>query len=137
MNRKIAIALLTAIVNVAIATASAQNIAKANIPFNFRVGSTPMPAGLYKIEPAEAGLVWINRVDGSSHAVVLAQTNSGTTAAPATLVFHKYGDQYFLREMRKANGQTQMTFSQSKLEKRLRTQEASLPSDGNTLIALK
>lgn len=137
MNRKVAIAFLAAIVNVATVTASAQNIAKANIPFDFRVGSTPMPAGLYRIQPAEAGLVWINRVDGTSHAVVLAQTNAGTAVAPAKLVFHRYGDQYFLREMLKANGETQMTFSQSKLEKRLRKQEASLPTEGKILIALK
>jgi hypothetical protein len=137
MNRKIAIALLAAIVNVAIATASAQNIAKADIPFNFRVGSTPMPAGTYRIEPAQAGVVWINQVNGNSHAVILAQTNAGTTAAPAKLVFNKYGDHYFLSELLKANGDPEMTFSQSKLEKRLRTEEASLANQGRTLIAMK
>jgi hypothetical protein len=137
MNRKIAIALLAATVNVAIATASAQNIAKANIPFNFRVGSAPMPAGTYKIEPAQAGMVWIRSVDGKSNAVILAQTNASTTAAPAKLVFNKYGDHYFLSELLKANGEPEMTFSQSKLEKRLRTEEASLASEGKTLIALK
>jgi hypothetical protein len=136
MNRKIAIALLAAIVNVAIATASAQNIAKANIPFNFRVGTAPMPAGEYRIKPAQDGVVWISSVDGKSSAVLLAQTNDGTSA-PAKLVFNKYGDHYFLSELLKANGDPEMTFSQSKLEKRLRTEEASLANQGRTLIALK
>ena len=137
MNRKIAIALLAAIVNVAIATASAQNIAKANIPFNFRVGTAPMPAGEYRIEPTQAGVVWISSVDGKSSAVLLAQTNTGSTSAPAKLVFNKYGDHYFLSELLRANGDPQMTFSQSKFEKRLRTEEASLANEGRTLIALK
>jgi hypothetical protein len=137
MNRKIAIALLAATVNVAIATASAQTSAKANIPFSFRVGSTPLPAGEYRIEPTRDGAVWIYQVDGNSHAVVLAMTKDGSEA-PATLVFNKYGDHYFLHELRKANGKTEMAFSTSSLEKRIRTEEASLPSEGRTLlIAMK
>jgi len=137
MNRKAAIALFAAIVNVAIAAASAQDIAKADIPFNFRVGSTLMPAGSYRIEHVESGVVWINEVNGKSNAVALAQTNSGGTAAPSKLVFNRYGDQYFLRELLKANGAAQMTFSESKLEKRIRTEEASLANEGKTLIAMK
>jgi hypothetical protein len=136
MNRKVAIALLAATVNVAIATASAQTIAKANIPFNFRVGSTLMPAGEYRIEPTH-GAVWINKVDGKSHAVALAQTGNGSTAAPAKLVFHRYGENYFLRELLTSNGQSEMTLSQSKLEKRAYTEEANLHKEGQVLIALK
>ena len=137
MNRKVAITLFAAIVNVAIAAASAQTIAKADIPFGFHVGSTPMPAGEYTIKPAEPGVVWISKVDGKSNAVALALTSSGSTAAPSSLVFDRYGDQYFLHELRTANGQSQMTFSHSKLEKRAQREEAYRAQESQTLVALK
>jgi len=137
MNRKVAITLFAAIVNVAIAAASAQTIAKADIPFSFRVGSALMPAGEYKIKPAESGVVWISQVDGKYNAVALPLTTSGSSAAPSKLVFDRYGNQYFLHELRSANGQPQMTFSHSKLEKRLQREEAYRAQDGQTLVALK
>ena len=137
MNRKVAITLFAAIVNVAIAAASAQTIAKADIPFSFRVGSALMPAGEYDIKPADSGVVWIREVNGRSSAVALALTNSGSTAAPTKLVFNRYGDQYFLHELSQANGEPQMTFSKSKLEKRVQQEEAYLPQQGQTLVALK
>lgn len=136
MNRKIAIALLAATVNVAIATASAQTIAKANIPFNFRVGSALMPAGEYQITPAASGVVLVHQVNGKANAIAVANTKTGSSA-PSTLVFNKYGDHYFLRELLKADGETEMTFYPSSLEKRLRTEEASLANKGRILLAMK
>jgi len=137
MNRKVAITLFAAIVNVAIAAASAQTIAKADIPFSFRVGSAQMPAGEYNIKIPEAGQVWIGEVNGRASALALALTNTGSTAAPSKLVFDRYGDQYFLHELRTANNAPEMTLSHSKLEKRLQREEAYRAQESQTLVALK
>jgi hypothetical protein len=137
MKRTIAVAFLAAAVNVALSSASAQTTVKANIPFDFRVGSTPMPAGDYKIKTTESGFVWIDKLDGSAHAVALAMTHSDDATPPAKLVFNRYGSQYFLRKTLKADGKDQSTFSQSKLEKSVRTEEASIQAEEKALIALK
>jgi hypothetical protein len=74
-----------------------------NIPFNFIVGQKTLPAGEYTVEP--------NRRD--SHNVWLVQSRDGHVSAlfttmsvrtseaqdKAKLVFHKYGDQYFLSQI--------------------------------------
>jgi hypothetical protein len=135
MKRTIAVAFLAAAVNIALSSASAQTTVKANIPFNFRVGSTSMPAGDYRIKTTESGLVWIDRSDGSAYAFALAMTYSATP--PVKLVFNRYGSQYFLRKTLNANGEDQSTFGESKLEKRIRVEEARLQDEGKTLIALK
>jgi hypothetical protein len=136
MKKMIAVAFLAA-VNVALSSASAQTTVKANIPFNFRVGSTPMSAGDYTVKATESGFVWIDKLDGSAHAVALAITNSDIAAPPAKLLFNRYGSQYFLRKTLKANGEDQATFGQSKLEKNVRAEEASIQAEGKALIALK
>ena len=137
MNRKLALALLAVTVNAGVATATAQTITKANIPFEFRVGSTLMPAGYYRIALSEPRVVWISAMNVKANAVALASTSDGSTAAPSKLVFDRYGDQNFLRELDKADGGAEMTFSESKLEHRLRSQEASVATEGKVLIALK
>lgn len=137
MKRTIAVAFLAAAVNIALSSASAQTTVKANIPFNFRVGSTSMPAGDYRIKTTESGVVWIDKSDESAHAVALAMTDSDPATPPAKLVFSRYGSQYFLRKTLNANGEDQSTFGESKLEKRIRVEEARLQDEGKTLIALK
>jgi hypothetical protein len=70
---------------------------KANIPFDFTVGNTRMPAGEYTItSPMQEVLVL--RTAGHSASVVstedYAESKSGSE-----LVFDKYGEQYFLHEV--------------------------------------
>ena len=74
-----------------------------NIKFNFIVGGKTLPAGEYTVEP--------NKTD--SHNVWLVQSREGNASALFTtipvsanqiqeetkLVFHKYGDQYFLSQI--------------------------------------
>ena len=76
----------------------------ANIPFDFTVGNTRLTAGVYAIQRAEMGqgdlVVRISRVGGDG--TVTGLTSATYTVHPkddARLVFHRYGDQYFLSEV--------------------------------------
>jgi hypothetical protein len=138
MKRTIAITFLASTMIMALSSALAQSASKAAIPFNFRVGSNLMPAGSYEIEYPRPHVIWIHTQDGHSSVLALATASSGDTTPPEKLVFNHYGKQYFLRETRTARGESEMTFAPSKLEESLRAEEeASLKTEGQTLIALK
>jgi len=137
MKRTIGIAILAATMGMALSSASAQSKSKATIPFNFRVGSTLMPAGLYEIRHVEANQIWLRNLDGRENAVVLSTTTTGDTAPVEKLVFNKYGERYFLKQTVSAAGKGEMTFSPSTLEKSIRAEEASRNTEERVLVATK
>lgn len=136
MKRTLAIASFAAAMIMASTGASAQTKAQATIPFDFAVGSTLMPSGLYDIESPQPGVIWLHEHNGQANVLSVAVT-SQSVATPAKLIFNKYGDQYFLHETRAANGDVEMTLPTTKLEKRVRAQEARLENEQKTAIALK
>ena len=88
----------------AVASAQGQSLAdglKANIPFDFTVVDKQMPAGEYSINRAQstAGDAILKISGVKQPATVLSLTSSTQSIDPktvGTLVFHRYGDQYFL-----------------------------------------
>jgi hypothetical protein len=88
----------------AIASAKAQsaNRVVADIPFEFSVGYKTMPAGEYSVRTvttAGDGLM-IQSADGKSSALRLSEaTERAKDKSHARLVFHKYGERYFLAEV--------------------------------------
>jgi hypothetical protein len=73
---------------------------KADIPFAFHVRDTVMPAGSYTVqEMSSAGLVQIRNNDTRESILALAPPNRSGHSEESKLVFHKYGDRYFLSEL--------------------------------------
>ena len=74
-----------------------------NIPFNFTVGEKAFPAGKYVIERnrKDSDTVWvIRRKDDVGKAVLLTRpVRANETQQETRLVFHQYGDLYFLSEI--------------------------------------
>ncbi len=71
-----------------------------HIPFNFTAGEKAFPAGKYVIERnrKDSDLVWvIRRKDNVGKAVLLTRpVRANETQQETRLVFHQYGDLYFL-----------------------------------------
>jgi len=106
MNRILAIASLT-IATLALSTSAFAQQLKANIPFEFTVGNTTMPAGEYTISSSTRNVVDLKSANrtlmatvGGSQSYVEKKSNSA-----GELVFAKYGDTYNLRKVWTA-GQT-------------------------------
>jgi hypothetical protein len=82
------------------ATASITSTVKVSIPFAFTAAGKSFAPGAYYIGPANEGNeMAIKSVSGKS--AVMAPTNLVSVAnkvVPPKLVFHKYGDQYFLAQ---------------------------------------
>jgi hypothetical protein len=76
-----------------------QNRIKADIPFDFVAGKARLSAGQYTIQRGTtSGSVKLSGEKSS----VIALTHGGSssrTPSHAKLVFHKYGDQYFLAQV--------------------------------------
>jgi hypothetical protein len=70
---------------------------QAVVPFGFSVGSTAFAAGAYRVERLGSNHTLAVRND---HAALIVLAQSGESAPPgksARLVFHRYGNRYYLR----------------------------------------
>ena len=68
-----------------------------NIPFEFSVGKAILPAGEYTVSCGAQSLLIIQSADRSvSQAFLTISTQAGTTRDESALLFHQYGDRYFL-----------------------------------------
>ncbi|MBI4877936.1 MAG: hypothetical protein HY822_25170 [Acidobacteria bacterium] len=79
---------------------------KTRVPFDFTVGSTQVPAGVYTVEPQGLPGVLMLR-DSAGHVAAMFQINRLTSASEnpdPRLVFNKYGDRYFLARVWDASG---------------------------------
>jgi hypothetical protein len=100
MKRISALALL-AIASMAACTGAIgqQPVIKANIPFNFTVGNSWMPAGEYTISSPLQQVILFRSADLAKTATVVSTHSYNESDSGSKLVFDKYGDQYFLHRV--------------------------------------
>lgn len=121
--------------------AYAQSYVKANVPFDFKLGSAQLPAGSYeiKVDVASSGAIMIRNGETSAAAVSTARRES-PRKTNAKLVFHKVGTQYFLAEVwtgSDAEGLIVPTSRQEKeLEKELQASNAHSGGYEEVVVAL-
>ena len=116
-------------------SALAQSRVEADVPFNFTVNRTTMPAGAYTLSPVGSGeALLIQSKDRQS--VKLAMPNRAQSSAPSKttkLVFHCYGkDQCFLYQVWVEGLNRGRQFQKSSLENEI---EAKLRSRDVPVIA--
>jgi hypothetical protein len=103
----------------------AQQAVIVDVPFDFTAGDTRLPAGQYIVGKASSNspALRITRADGPEG--IFVPSNPAESRAPqaeSKLVFHKYGDHYFLaqvwnagsangRELMKSNAEKEMALS--------------------------
>jgi hypothetical protein len=109
------------------ASANAQSLARptrVNVPFDFIVANKKLPSGEYLIsrkQPTEGDLLLaitnkdnhVNTVSFTVPVQVLTPTDKGK------LVFHRYGEQYFLSELWPAGATTGRVVAKSRAEREL------------------
>jgi len=117
---------------------------RASIPFDFTVGKTLMPAGQYTVRTDHigSGVLCIEARDGGRPVMIMTNTAyAAHSKNESSLVFQRYGNQYFLNEIVSSASGLSVELPTSKAEKRARLQEASLhngnQADGDrVLVAL-
>ena len=91
----------------------------ANIPFDFQMGKTQMPAGEYNFQ-RQSGVLTVRAADGK-HAVMTltsAASRREITAQPV-VQFQRYGDSYFLSGLWNADSRDGFTVPQGDKQRQL------------------
>jgi hypothetical protein len=94
-------------------------VAVANVPFDFRMGKTLMPAGKYVVKDS-GGVVTVREERGlkSSVQITLPTERSQVNTQPS-LTFNRYGSDYFLSGVWTAGSKEGRAFPKSRLEQEL------------------
>ncbi len=138
MKRITAIALL-AIASFAMAGNSfaQSNAIRANIPFDFTVANKLLPAGTYTLHRASSGLIEIRNHDKPIAVLTIGSQDGNTSPNGSKLVFHRYGDQYFLSEILSDWATMNVTVPRSKVETRVQLQQAMVHPASEVFIATR
>jgi hypothetical protein len=138
MKRIAAIAFL-AIANFALAgTSFAQSKgSRADVPFAFAVGNQLLPAGTYTIKTASDGFIAIKNHDKPIEVLTLVHRGGAKAPDGGKLMFHKYGNQYFLGEILSGWADMNVTVPRSNTEKTVLLQQAMAHSNSEVFIAAR
>jgi hypothetical protein len=71
---------------------------QANIPFDFQIGKTAMPAGAYFLEHDSHGVLRMTPVNRNGGAVMALTYGASTSNHSRVLEFRRYGSMYFLSQ---------------------------------------
>jgi len=115
--------ILTIVALTGLVNAQTRAMIKAEVPFEFVANGKTMPAGSCTIQAGGDGQAILSIKSGSAHLFVAPNsTESLNPSENTTLVFHKYGDRYFLASINRAGEQRGYELPVGKLEKELRAQ---------------
>ncbi len=106
----------------------------ADIPFRFMVDGQTLPAGHYIVSRVGDSFL---RIQGSMHLGMFVSTNSSQRSASdnsCKLVFHRYGDSYFLSQVWDAGNSRGRELLRSHAERELAAKAAS---EEDTVVAAR
>jgi len=79
-----------------------------NVPFAFEIGNKALPAGGYRVESVPTGAGSIEILHSNQGDVRLPISTTATNSIKGTpasaLIFHRYGNRYFLAQIRTGDG---------------------------------
>ena len=98
---------------------------KANIPFDFTAGSVDLPAGEYQVGRMGTVRNLLIRGEGTQGMFLGSQAaQANSRPAGSKLVFHRYGDRYFLFQIWAQGEERGSELPMMKVEKELRASNA-------------
>jgi hypothetical protein len=123
MNRIAAITLLAIATLMTVGSVSAQSaVLKVDVPFSFTVNGAALPAGNYSFgfDSKVPDLLIIRDGANSVKARSVGERGSIGAGEPRTVIFHRYGGQYFLSVVRFSSSSNGVFVPETKLEKEAR-----------------
>ena len=105
----------------------AQQDVQAKVPFSFFVGNSElMPSGTYRITPCGANVVIVRNCNEGVAVFHLTIPGDKASKDRGKLIFHKYGDKYFLREVKGPSLSTNLVLPVAKNEKKAQNDMATV-----------
>lgn len=107
----------------------------AQVPFEFRAGNRIVPAGQYSVRLMSTTGTTLSIRDWNEKTNMFASSYPETPPRRTgnSLVFRKYGDRYFLIEVRVEGSEISYRLPESRIEAELRA--LNIPSSEETLLA--
>jgi len=119
------------------ASAQAQSRIKVNVPFDFTIGTTLLEAGEYTVKPASASgseVLTLTDAAGVSRFVMMGiRIEPSSKDTQAKMVFHRYGDAYFLSQVWLNAGDAGVEIRRGSHERELASKQA--PAEGVAVLA--
>ena len=107
-------------------SAQTRTVIKADVPFDFVVNGKTMPAGECTIQARGDGTTYLWISSGNQGLFVTPHSaESATPSEDNMLVFHRYGDRYFLSAISRKGEKLGYELPASKLEVELRAQNVA------------
>ncbi len=107
---------------------------RVSIPFPFNAGGKTVPSGTYRVRRVRQGseLAWVIQRQDSRGAAMFFTTAARSTVMreEAGLVFHRYGEEYFLAQVWCDRGNTGRELSETRRERMIRRELGKNPSKG-------
>jgi hypothetical protein len=116
-------AMLSLILMLAVVSVQAQSDIKivVNVPFDFSLGNKTFPAGAYSIKEFSHNSILIESADKQTRVIAqtpgTVQANANERASQERLIFHQYGNQYFLAQVWMVRGSDGRELNQSGAER--------------------
>jgi hypothetical protein len=92
-------------------------LAEVNIPFAFQTGLQTLPAGTYRIDRESSNLVRLQGPGRAAGFVEMHDAIKRRAADHGTIVFARYGDKYYLRQIWTAGSTDGLECPKSRAEK--------------------
>jgi hypothetical protein len=111
---------------------------KATIPFEFQVGNQVLAAGEYTVtclNPTSPNRILNLSTKDGSKVVIQTSDTKGKPGDNARLVFHRFGDKYFLSQAWLAADESGLAIQKSRSEKEMERQLAGV-KPRNTTVAM-
>ncbi len=138
MKRTSAIALLAlSCLGVAGRALAQEPAVQANVPFQFTVGGKLLPADTYTITPSSERVLVIRSTDGHFASMTTITHADSQPSSGNKLVFEKYGNRYFLHEVRCSNYSSMNANIPASKQEKSALEEAKLGQAETVLIAAR
>ena len=127
---------LTLLPSLAVAQLRGSDSIRVKVPFKFVVGNRTVPAGDYVVHSVSTNgmILNIQNRDGNVNLLsMISAADAGKGSDTYALMFHQYGDRYYLFGMRMGEGGTIFKLPESRAEKELQAQ--NLPASETVLTA--
>ena len=137
----IPVVVLLAVFATSVVSANAQTNQRvyAQIPFDFIVGGKTLSAGKYMVSSAmsDGSALLIRNVKAKGSAIRLTDRMNARSAEPKTcLVFHRYGQTYFLAEVWQSGFSTGRRLHASKAERALQREREQIAQNSYETVEL-
>ena len=134
-----ALTVALALATTAASNAQTSNRIAADIPFEFTVGGQTLPSGQYAVRAAnsQGNALIVESKNAKSSAMRLTDPiRPNKTNEQARLVFHRYGERYFLAEVWSGSDSTGRQLMKSRQERAIERELASIQGSYETVEVL-